>query len=373
MSVRVLHLADVHLGATLANFGDYAGRRRSELEEAFRRSIDVALARRVHLVLIAGDLFDTFRPDPATVNLVRRELGRLREAGIMALAVPGTHDSLAWGDCVYRRETLPFHRLFTEPTFGDPATLEIGGAPVVVYGIAFDPRRSGRGWDTLRRVRPDGIHLAVVHAACRFNPAWPIGPEDLPFREDELAAFGMDYVALGHYHNTRVFEDGGRVIGAYSGSVEGRDWTETGPRHVLVVEWERPGMPPRVERVRVHTRALKEVEVDVTGRGDQEEIQQAIEAACAPEILWRIVLTGEPEVAPRPRQMEATLAARYGHLQVLDRTTLFSSHILAERLEEETVRGEFFRRLVESGKAAADARERAVVERAVKLGLKVFG
>jgi DNA repair exonuclease SbcCD nuclease subunit len=373
VSLRVVHLADVHLGAPLANFGDYAARRRIEQEEAFRRAIDVALARRAHLVLIAGDLFDTFRPDAATVNLVRRELGRLREAGIMTLAVPGTHDSLAWGDCVYRRETLPFHRLFTEPTFDDPATLEIGGAPVVVYGIAFDPQRSGRGWDSLRRTRPDGIHLAIVHAACRFNPEWPIGPEDLPFREDELAGFGMDYLALGHYHNTRLFEEGGRVIGAYSGSLEGRDWTETGPRHVLVLEWDRPGVPPRVERVPVHSRAVAETEVDVTGRGDQEEIQQAIEAACVPESLWRIVLTGEPEVAPRTRQLEATLAPRYGHVQVVDRTTLFSSHVLAERLEEETVRGEFFRRLSKVRAGARDERERAVAERALKIGLRVFG
>lgn len=373
MSVRVVHIADVHLGAPLANFGEYAGRRRTEQEASFRRAVDVALARRAHLVVIAGDLFDTFRPEPAVVNLARRELGRLREAGIKVLAVPGTHDSLAWGDCVYRRESLPFHRLFVEPTFADPATLEIGGIPVVVYGIAYDARAGGRGWDTLRRSRPDGLHLAVVHAACRFNPEWPIPEGDMPFEESELTGFGMDYVALGHYHNTRIFESGGRVVGAYSGSVEGRDWTEPGPRHVLVVEWDRPGAPARVERVEVHSRALADADVDVTGAMDEAEITRAIEAACPPGPLWRVTLTGEPEVAPRPHVVEATLSPAYGHVHVRDRTTLFSSHVLAERLEEETVRGEFFRRLVASRSAAADERERTVVERAVKLGLKVFG
>lgn len=373
MKLRALHLADAHLGAPLTNFGDYAPRRRAEQEEAFRRVIDVALSRRVHLVLVAGDLFDTFRPEPATTNLVRRELGRLREAGIMALAVPGTHDSLSYGECVYRRESLPFHRLFTEPTFDDPATLEIGGAPVVVYGIAHDPRRPGRGWDTLRRVRPDGIHVALAHAACRFNPQWPIGDEDLPFEERELAGFGMDYVALGHYHNTRLFEDGGRVLGAYSGSIEGRDWTEAGPRHVLVLEWDRPGGPPRVEPVEVHTRRLEALDVDATGRTDLDEIARAVEAACPPGSLWRVTLTGEPEVVPQPHAIEATLAPRYGYLQVRDNTTILSSHVLAERLEEETVRGEFFRRLIARRDLVADPRERAVVERAVKIGLRVFG
>ena len=371
MSVRIVHIADVHLGAPLENFGEYASQRRAEQEEAFRRAVDAALEARAHAVVIAGDLFDTFSPAPATVNLARRELGRLKEAGVKVFAVPGTHDSLAYAECVYRHETLPFHHFFDRPTFEEPVTLEIEGVPLVVYGIAYDPRTGG-GWDTLSRSREDGIHVAVVHAACRFNPDWPIAEEDLPFREEDLAGFGMDYVALGHYHNLRLFESGERVVGAYSGSIEGRDWTETGPRHVLVVEWTDPRGAPSVRPVEVETRRMERCEVDVSGASDESDIVAAVESRCDPERLWRVTLVGEPEIVPRPRAVESTLSPRYGHVRIEDETTLATSHVLAQRREEETVRGEFFRRLVER-REVEQGRDAEVAERAIKLGLRVFG
>lgn len=373
MSVRLVHLADVHLGAPLAAFGEYAKRRREEQEAAFHRSVEAALSQRAQIVVIAGDLFDTWRPEPAAVNLVRRELDRLRKAGIKVFLVPGTHDSIAWAGSVYRSETLPVHRLFTDPGFDAPASLEIEGTPFFVYGIAYDPRRSERGWSSLRRTSEEGIHVAVAHAACRSDPGRRIAGEGLAFEESELSGFGMDYVALGHHHDLRLLAGGERVLGAYSGSVEGTDWSETGPRHVVVVEWAEPGDPPDVRPVEVQSRIVEEREVPVDGVVDQEEIAVAIEEACPPEWLWRIRLVGEPEVVPRPHVVEATLRPRYGHLRVEDETTLVDSHLLSERLEEETVRGEFFRRLLERREAAAEGRERTVADRAIKLGLKVFG
>lgn len=371
--IKILHLADVHLGAPLANFGDYAGRRRSDQEAAFRRAVDLAVRERVHAVLIAGDLFDTFRPDAETMNLARTELGRLREAGIPVLAVPGTHDSLAWADCVYHKESLPFHRLFTDPTFDEPAILEIGDVPLTVYGIAYDRERSGRGWHSLARREERGIHVALVHAACRVAPDWPIGPDDLPFDEAELGELGMDYVALGHYHNLRLFKKGKRIVGAYSGSLEGRDWTEIGPRHALLVVWDSAQDAPRVIPLPVHSRLLEACEVDVTGLSDQEAILDAVRAACEPGPLWRVTLVGEPEVVIRPGELEAELAASYDYARVRDATILSKSHLLSDRLEEETVRGEFFRRLSKVRAGARDERERAVAERALKIGLRVFG
>ncbi len=373
MKIRILHIADAHLGAPLANFGDYARKRREEQEAAFRRAVGAAIKHRVHAVLIAGDLFDSFLPDDDAVNLARGELARLQYSGIKTFGVPGTHDSLAWPSCVYRTETLPFHRFFSDPTFHDPATIEIGGDPLTVYGIAYDRARSGRGWDSLVR-RPDGgVHVALVHAACRVVPDWPIGPDDLPFDEDELAAFGMDYVALGHYHNLRVFRDGERALGAYPGSLEGRDWTETGPRHALLVEWEAPGPPTSVTAIPVHTRTLEERELDVSGKEDRQAVLRAIRGACETGPLWSVTLTGEPETVVRASELMAELVPGYDHLRVRDATTLAHSSVIGERVEEGTVRGEFFRRLVAARDAAKSERDRAVADRALKLGLRVFG
>ncbi|MGH7558613.1 MAG: metallophosphoesterase family protein [Gemmatimonadota bacterium] len=374
MSVRILHLADAHLAAPLGNFGSYAARRRDEVDQAFRRAVLAALAERVHAVLIAGDLFDTHRPDARAVELVRRELARLREAGIRILAVPGTHDSLLQPDCVYRRESLPFDRLFDEPSFAGPERVEADEGVLWVYGIACDPRREAAGWDTLERVPEAGIHVALAHAACRDRPDWTISPEDLPFDEEDLPGLGMDYLALGHYHNHRAFKDeGGRILGAYPGSVEGRDWTEPGPRHALLVQWDAGSPEPSLRPIPVHSRVLSTCELDVSGSATEEEVRELVRERCAPETLWRIVLVGEPEIPLRPDSIAADLEAVYGHIQVADLTTLVTSRKVAQLCEEQTVRGEFFRRLVEERERAQDVRQRRVADRAVKLGVRVFG
>ena len=57
--LRLLHTADVHLGARHADLGDRAAMQRERQFAAFVATVDLALAEKVDLVLIAGDLFDS--------------------------------------------------------------------------------------------------------------------------------------------------------------------------------------------------------------------------------------------------------------------------------------------------------------------------
>lgn len=374
MTVKIVHLADAHLGGPMERFGDYAATRRQERDQAFRRAVGVALEERAHAVVIAGDLFDTWSPDAAARNLAAGELARLREAGIPVLGVPGLRDSLTYRDSVYRVESLPFHHFFTGRSFADPVALEVDGVRVTFYGVAGDPDRQEGVWESLERRDGEGIHVAIAHAARRSDrEGTAAGPEALPFDEEDLVRSGMDWVALGHDHDHVVFEAEGGPVGAYPGSIEGIDWSETGPRYVLVVTWEEAGAPPEVRPVEVHSRALDTAGVDVTGISDQTGIAEAVRAACDPAGLWSVTLTGEPETVPRPRQIEAELEAVYGHLVIRDGTTLVGSRILHERCEEETVRGEFFRRLASGHAGTEEGRAREVADRAIKVGLRVFG
>lgn len=357
----------------MSNFGRYADQRRQDVEVALRRVVDLAIERDVDLALFAGDLFDSHHPEPDTVNVARRELARLREAGIRSFGVPGTHDSLGFADSVYRREDLPFDHFFVDPDFANPVTLDVGSHSVTVYGIAYDRDHTLDGWRTLNRREADGIHIAIAHAACQDNPGWSIPAEDLPFTPDDLARLGVDYVALGHYHNLRLFRHNERVIGAYSGSIEGRNWKETGERHVVLIEWESAGSDPVVTPLPVQARMLDTAEIDVSGLPDSLAIAGAVRDACEASSIWRVILIGDPNFVPSPEAILAELEARYGYLEVQDATTLVTSQLLAERCEEETVRGEFFRRLLDARERAEDERSRVVVDRAIKLGVEVFG
>ncbi|MEA2520055.1 MAG: repair protein SbcD/Mre11, partial [Chloroflexota bacterium] len=57
--LRLLHTADVHLGARHADLGEQAAAQRERQFAAFQAAIELAIAEKVDLFLIAGDLFDS--------------------------------------------------------------------------------------------------------------------------------------------------------------------------------------------------------------------------------------------------------------------------------------------------------------------------
>src|SRR5829696_7141473 len=90
--LRLLHTADVHLGARHADLGDQAAAQRERQFAAFRATIDLALAEKVDVVLIAGDLFDSNTQPRRSVERVAVEIKRLAAGRIRTVLIPGTHD-----------------------------------------------------------------------------------------------------------------------------------------------------------------------------------------------------------------------------------------------------------------------------------------
>lgn len=87
--MKILHTADWHLGKKLDNF--------SRLEEqilVMNEIVEIAEEQQVDLVIIAGDLFDTFNPSVEAVELFYITLKRLTNNGERpVIAIGGNHDS----------------------------------------------------------------------------------------------------------------------------------------------------------------------------------------------------------------------------------------------------------------------------------------
>src|SRR6476661_8855704 len=97
--LRLLHTADVHLGARHADLGDAATAQRERQFAAFKAAVDLAIEKKVDLFLVAGDLFDSNTQPRRSVERVAAELARLAQAKIRTVIIPGTHD-------VYDRSSL---------------------------------------------------------------------------------------------------------------------------------------------------------------------------------------------------------------------------------------------------------------------------
>lgn len=87
--MRILHTADWHLGKRLEDF--------SRLDEQFvvmNEICEIADREHVDIVLVSGDLFDTFNPPTEAVDLFYKTLKRLSNGGRRpVLAIAGNHDS----------------------------------------------------------------------------------------------------------------------------------------------------------------------------------------------------------------------------------------------------------------------------------------
>ncbi len=87
--MKLLHTSDWHLGKRLEGFS-----RLDEQEAVLREICEIAENEQINMVIVAGDLFDTYNPATEAVELFYRYLKRLSANGERAIiAIAGNHDS----------------------------------------------------------------------------------------------------------------------------------------------------------------------------------------------------------------------------------------------------------------------------------------
>ena len=87
--MKILHTADWHLGKRLQDY-----QRLQEQRDVLAEIVQLAETEDVDLVLVAGDLFDTFNPSPEAEDLLYSTLKQLAAGGKRpVVAIAGNHDN----------------------------------------------------------------------------------------------------------------------------------------------------------------------------------------------------------------------------------------------------------------------------------------
>lgn len=284
MTLRLAHLADLHLG-----FRQYdrtqQGMNRRELDVAlaWRMAVDWIVAERPDLVLLAGDLFHSVRPTNHAIIALYQGLARIRAAlpETKILAVSGNHDRPRTA------ETTPILGLFR--TLGVTMAIDQMERAEVRPGVMVTLVPEGcAGEDWL----PDPaaqINILLLHAAVQG-----VSPGDAGVVVDRFG--GWDYVALGDYHvQHRVAPNAW-----YAGSldfVSSDPWAEARsgvPKGYLHVELPGPVVRPiALEPVR---RFVDLPGLDATGMAaadvDRRIAETVAEAQPLDGKVVRLVVTG---------------------------------------------------------------------------------
>lgn len=352
-ALRFLHAADLHLDSPFeALRAGKAAVRRSEQRLLLQRMAELVRREALQLVLLPGDLLDS--------ELSYAETGEalcacLRQMAVPVFIAPGNHDRYS-AHSPYARLPLPENvHVFTKNELDCVALPEL---KVRVYGAAYTSPESPPLLQGFRAGQDGFLNLLCLHAE--------VTKQDSPYapiREEELAASGLHYAALGHIHKASGLKKAGGTWYSWPGCPEGRGFDECGEKTVSIVELD--GADCRLRPVSIALRRYEILNVNVTGADPLLAIHSQLPDDTARDI-YRIVLTGEVESPPDLHRLNLSLSELFYALQLRDETRLRQS--VWDRAGEDSLRGLFLKKLRAAAEGAAPER-RALIEQAARWGL----
>lgn len=291
--IRFIHTADWQLGAGFGRVpGDKGALLRAERLKTIDRIGRLAVECEAAFVLVAGDLFDAHTVDNEVVTRAMEAIGRI---GVPVLAIPGNHDFASAPESVYRRERYlqrkpdNFELLDTmEPTYLQERECLILPCPLIQRYATADPT----GWldeQAGTDLAEVAFRIGLAHGSVRGFESEEDGTVANLVDPEVVGRARLDYLALGDWHGTLKINQ----RAWYAGTPEPDRFKNNDPGNVLVVEIERPGDPPKVEKVSTaRCRWLRQT-ASIHGEPDVDLLDQWFNGLEDPEhTLVRLELDG---------------------------------------------------------------------------------
>ena len=351
--IRFLHAADLHLDSPFASLApELAARRRAEQRALLTDLTEAADAAGCGVMLLSGDLFDSENAYPETVEAMIRAFSACRAQIFIS---PGNHDCLLPGS-PYCTSVWPANvHIFRT---AEPEAVELPEQKLCVWGAGFAERRASGLLEGFRAPRDGNLHIMVLHGdAC--DPDSPYNAVTAA----QIAASGLQYLALGHVHAASGLLHAGGTAYAWPGCTAGRGFDECGEKGAYLGT-VTDGGAVELQFLPLGTRRYVSLRVDAAG-----DPAAAVEAALpsrTQDDIYRIILTGTCE-RPDLRQLHARFAQRFFSLTLRDETQ--PPRGLWDGAEDDTLRGIFLGLLRAQYDRAADGPERQRIAQAARLGV----
>jgi DNA repair exonuclease SbcCD nuclease subunit len=257
--------------------------------ESIHNVLRSAQEREADFVLLCGDIFEHNMVSQEDVRRVVAIFNQYPDVPLYLL--PGNHDILG-ADCVYNREIFQRVKHLTILCTGDP--IQVPGAflhpcPILSKFITRDVT------EEIPVVREmDGIHIGVAHGSLMGKVPAPRSEDiALPIALSCVDKTGIDYLALGHWHSYRAFEDSAGVTRiAYSGTHEQTRYAEDNAGQCLLVEIDEKGDAPRIEPIKTGQLTWASDEFEMKDSSSLIELKDHLESIRETDMV-RLVLHGE--------------------------------------------------------------------------------
>jgi len=368
--IRLLHTADIHLGAKFLGLGDKGIAQREQVRASFKKLVSLAIAEAVNVVLVAGDLFDTNQQPQRNIDLVVEQFGLLMANNIPICLIPGTHDCLDSGS-IYRKvkfeEKCPGLTLFTSEGW---TYKEFPALGLTVYGR---PNLSNRAYKSplegLRRLTKTPYHVAIAHGSLNIPGA--IAEDDHVFTADQIRNSQMHYIGLGHWH--RPYQCSNEpVVAWYSGPPELISTDQREPGSVLIVSILDSGRV-EVETKRTGLRYCEELEIDLSDCEGLPQLKSKIIEKADPDLVMKVILKrlrNEDLVLPL-EELEAELLDHFFYIRIIDQSHPRMSKLTEDAYADRLIIAKFIK-LMRERIEACEGKEQEIAEEALQYGLALL-
>lgn len=359
--ITFFHCADVHLDTpftSLSGKPGLPGIRRRGLLDAFSRMIVSLRKQQPDLLFIAGDLFENDYSRADSISTVNALFATIPETKVIMIS--GNHDpeaansfynSYGWNNNVYflgkKQSSIVFNDINT-----------------VIYGIGWS---AGHGHsDSLNSIfpDPDKFNILLFHGDIDLQ----IGTRNYNALSSALLATkGFDYIAAGHNHKKRIYEN----IIFNPGSLDPLGFDEPG-KHGYFVGMLSKSTGISVDFVENSGIEYSTLEFDITGIESDSSIIERLKAKTSNNsVLYKILLKGYKSLQYSPDTLIISDA--------LNEFTMFSKirdeSTIRVPLEELTLlkglKGEFARNVIDRLEQANDE-DKPLLMKALYYGIEAI-
>ena len=322
--MRILHLADVHIGVENYGTTDPAtglSTRLADFLSTYDEAVSYALDNRVDLVLCCGDAYKSRDPSQTHQREFAKRVATLSNQGTPVFLLVGNHDM---PHVIGRATALEIFQTLEVPNvyIGDTLKthrVETAAGPLQVVAVPWVRRSAFLAKDEARGLNPDQVneaiqerlariirseadsldinvpavlagHLSVSGATTSSEQSMMLG-RDHVLLNSAVALPQFDYVALGHLHKHQILGRDPHVV--YSGSLQRIDFGEERDNKGFCVIDLDPSKPAG-HRLRdfafqpVNARAFLTIPVKIAA-GDTDPTQTVVEAISKHHIQGAIV------------------------------------------------------------------------------------
>jgi exonuclease SbcD len=261
------------------------------------------------------------------VDRVAAELGRLAQARIRTVIIPGTHDVYDRSS-VYRAYDLaalagtrPAQEMVIVLTPERP-WIHLPAIDAVVHGPVFATKRAPRSplLDLAAVATPAATwKIGLLHAAIAIPGR--TDNDEVVITTDEIAASGLDYLALGHWHSAQTGK-ARDVTYAYAGAPEpvAVDQDRAGKVLLVTLDQRNGRKSVTVEKRTVGRTTFERREIDAATVESQPALVTGLLGSASPDLVLDLRLIGvrRDDLDLEPTEVEEALRGSFLRVRVRD-------------------------------------------------------